>query len=323
MKQLVVTALLLIFLSEVYTLRSPRQTNSSSNCVTKDQVEHLLRVEREFIVRQLDHHVGSVHHPAMSCDQLPDGYLTGYYWIQNSTGGINHIYCDLSESLCGGPTRGWTQVAHLDMTDIRERCPSGLSETTSSSQKRTCTKGFQSPGCSSVIYEVFGKDYTRVCGRIKAYQRSHPVGFRPYTLNLMNALTLNDSYVDGVSLTCGQRERQHIWTFAAAFDVGSINYQCSCGSEPDEHIVPAFVGRDFFCDTASQTGFEEILFKGNPLWDGEGCSSQNSCCTHNNPPWFHKQLPAATSEDIEMRLCLSEHLDYGNVLIENVEIYVQ
>ena len=134
--------------------------------------------------------------------------------------------------------------------------------------------------------------------------------------------TLEDNYVDGVSLTHGRiNHRQHIWTFAAAHSDNSMH--CLCSSEPDLDLVPPFIGQDFFCETASRTGYEEIVFEDDPIWDGEGCETQSKCCGFNNPPWFCKQLPDATSDDIEMRLCLNEHPIFGEVLIETVELYVQ
>ena len=30
---------------------------------------------------------------------------------------------------------------------------------------------------------------------------------------------------------------------------------------------------------------------------------KNDCCDLNNPPWFRKQLPSATTDNIEMCLC--------------------
>ena len=59
-------------------------------------------------------------------------------------------------------------------------------------------------------------NYTRVCGKIKAYQQYSTDAFQPYYLN--RALTIDDLYVDGVSLTHGQNPRNHIWTFANAID---------------------------------------------------------------------------------------------------------
>ena len=32
----------------------------------------------------------------------------------------------------------------------------------------------------------------------------------------------------------------------------------------------------------------------------------NSCCSLNTPPWFVKDLPSPTTDDIEMRVCRPE-----------------
>ena len=60
----------------------------------------------------------------------------------------------------------------------------------------------------------------------------------------------------------------------------------------------------YFCDTGNRGGdpFGSFLAD-DPLWDGAGCTSTSTCCTFNNPLWFHKQLPSATTDDIEMRVC--------------------
>ena len=297
----------------------PRASNDSRQCVTREEVQDMIEAEREVhthqlreIVFQLDHHLGSVHHPVQSCRNLPENYLTGYYWIRNSTGHVRQEYCDMNRRCCGSPG-GWMRVAHLDMTDSEQQCPDGFKLI--SSPKRTCTRESVVRGCTSVVYPTQEQRYSRVCGRIKAYQHSHPSAFR-------SSLSLESPYVDGVSLTHGPvSARKHIWTFAAAYSDDSI--RCSCSARSDPRVVPSFVGRDFFCETASRTGWEETTFGEDPLWDGEGCDSQTECCGFNDPPWFCKELPQSTTDDIEMRLCLNAHPDYGNVLIEMVDIFVQ
>ena len=44
----------------------------------------------------------------------------------------------------------------------------------------------------------------------------------------------------------------------------------------------------------------------DPLWGGQGCGPFNSCCSFNCLPWFMKELPASTHDNIEMRLCANE-----------------
>jgi hypothetical protein len=61
----------------------------------------------------------------------------------------------------------------------------------------------------------------------------------------------------------------------------------------------------------------------DPLWDGSGCGSNTTCCSFNNPPWFLKQLPSLTTDDIEMRVCRDEPSFQEDIAVANVEIYIQ
>ena len=68
--------------------------------------------------------------------------------------------------------------------------------------------------CKSVIFSSGGQSYSRVCGRVNAYQKGSTDAFQFSS----NSRTLEEIYVDGVSLTHGAPgSRQHIWTFAAAY----------------------------------------------------------------------------------------------------------
>ena len=248
-----------------------------------------------------------------SCKNLPPGSASGNYLIRNSTGFVNSEYCDSELDI----TPGWMRVAHLNMKNSSHHCPSGLRM-----QKghRRCVRDTEARGCASVVYPTDGIEYSQICGKIRAVQYSHPTGFRPYMQQ--RQMTLEDSYVDGISLTHGPvGSRKHIWTFATSYSDNNI--QCSCG---DLHKVPPFVDHDFFCETGSraETEYDDyIAFEADPLWDGEGCDSQADCCMFNRPPWFCKELPEPTTDDIEMRVCLNLHPIYGDVLIEAVDIFVQ
>ena len=59
----------------------------------------------------------------------------------------------------------------------------------------------------------------------------------------------------------------------------------------------------YFCDTGSRDRFQLIFYPDDPLWDGVGCGPTSTCCSFNNPPWFCKQLPQPTTDNIELRLC--------------------
>ena len=55
--------------------------------------------------------------------------------------------------------------------------------------------------------------WTQVCGRIRGYQQGCTHAFERY--NSDSSLSIDDNYVDGVSITTKTIPRQHIWTYAA------------------------------------------------------------------------------------------------------------
>ena len=218
---------------------------------------------------------------------------------------------------CGG-TGGWRRVVYLDMTDPNTNCPSGWQLTSHS--KRTCGKVSNDYlSCDSVTFPVSGGDYTRVCGRIKAYQYRTTDAFETYHKG--SVTTINGSYVSGVSLTHGS-PRQHIWTFAAGYSENHPTRPdvCPCDATTDI-TIPPFVGRDYFCESGQNSGNRPIFFPDDPLWDGDGCTASSTCCSFNNPPYFTKKLPSPTNDAIEARICRLEFNE--DTPIELIELYVQ
>ena len=252
---------------------------------------------------------------AISCAALPSSSPSGYYWVRPSNGSAVRVYCDMTRS-CGGVTGGWMRVADLDMTSSSHQCPRGLQQRTDAG-RRTCIPMILT-GCSSVNFSA-AEGYSRVCGKIIGYQ----VG-APDTFGLYSNPTI-DSYIDGVSLTHGQ-PRQHIWSFAAGLDEVGLDPSLNCPcTNSGTAVPPPFVGNDsYFCDTGStyqyQTG---VFYSEDPLWDGAGCGPLNTCCSFNNPPWFHKLLPQPTTDDIEMRVCKNQHPSNEDIAIETIELLVQ
>ena len=256
-----------------------------------------------------------------SCRELPPNSLSGYYSIRNSTGHINQEYCDMTRRCCN-ITGGWMRVTNLNMTDPNQQCPPGLRLVTS--PIRTCWRESQTQSCVTVgVYPTHGHEYSRVCGRARAYQYDSPNAF---LISNSGTRTVEETYVAGISLTHGRSPRKHIWTFAAARDETVASYSSNSGcpcTRPDlgfTGTVPAFVGQDYFCETGSRGTFQNAFHSEDPLWDGEGCGPQSTCCSFNSPPWFCKQLPQPTTDDIEIRLCADSRED---VPLERVEIYVQ
>ena len=271
-------------------------------------------------IQQINTSLAGLHpsFPATSCAALPPSSPSGYYWVRASNGSAVRVYCDMTRS-CGGVTGGWRRVAELDMTNSSHQCPSGLRQR-ADSNLRTCVRDSDSPGCSSVTFSSATLEYSRVCGKIIGYQVGTTDAFGPNDINTY--------YVDGVSLTHGT-PRQHIWSFAAAHDEAGSCAVCNCPCTNTNTASQAtqpqpFVGNDYFCDTgSSERPRTTTIYSDDPLWDGAGCGPLNTCCSLNNPPWFYKQLPQPTTDDIEMRICRSSDTRDEDIAIEMVEIYVQ
>ena len=263
--------------------------------------------------------------PAASCADILNrnaSSSSGYYWI-TSQGILRRQYCNMTLS-CGGVTGGWLRVVELDMTNSSHQCPSGLRQRTDSG-KRMCAINSNSGTCSSVTFRIESSGYSKVCGKIIAYQVSTTDGFSTYDNRNPG---INGNYVDGVSLTHGN-PRHHIWTFAAALQEHNSYHASSCPCTVGTNAnyasrPPAFVGNDYFCDTGSEGQANYgVFYSDDPLWDGDGCESPNTCCSFNNPPWFYKQLSQPTTDNIEMRVCRDESSTNEDIPVEMIDIYVQ
>ena len=296
-----------------------------------DQIEAKLENVTEKIISSMKEEIKLYHlpgmtpsHPADSCADILyyiPASQSEYYWVKDINGYSHRVYCDMKQS-CGGVVRGWMKVAGLDMTNIYTQCPGSLRQH-SDFNLRTCGVNSDNSGaCSPVIFQTNTINYSKVCGKIKAYQHGSTNAFHSSISNP----NINSTYVDGISLTYGN-PKKHVWIFAAALDeVGShLPSNCPCTKVNQASSAthpPNFVGYDYFCDTGSQNRFEYGRLYSDPLWDGAGCGPHNTCCSLNNPPWFYKQLSQPTTDDIEMRVCRSEGIDNEDIRVEMVDIYL-
>ena len=279
------------------------------------------------VIRNNLSYIGTFFNPVSSCSDIPQDSPSGEYWIQTSnTNSPVQVHCDMNPRNCScNTTGGWTRVANLDMTVPSQQCPDGfrlVNRTTA--PLRTCGRPDNFTGCVSTTFPVLGIAYSQVCGRLIGYHDKTPNAFRPYHDD--ESLTIDDYYVDGISLTHGQSPRQHIWTFAAAIDeTRSSPSVCPC-TRPDityTGVVPPFIGQDYFCETGSRDRLQHIFYPDDPLWNGQGCGGNSTCCSFNNPPWFCKQLPQPTTDDIELRLCGDENTNNEDTPLEMAEIYIK
>ena len=220
---------------------------------------------------------------------------------------------------CGGPGQ-WSRIAFFNMSDPSQQCPSSWNLFTS--PVKGCVSSVTSGrSCDSAIFPSNGKLYSRVCGRVNAYQKGSVNGFYP---GFYSGRGLEEEYVDGVSLTHGAPgSRQHIWTFVAS-GTSSVN-SCPCTSTaPWPYQVPSFIGDKYFCETGNHGSLHSSgVATDDPLWDGSGCGSGSSCCEFNNPPWFCATLPQPTTDDLELRICRDQDSSNEDIIMSLVEVHVK
>ena len=247
--------------------------------------------------------------------QMKDSALSsGYYWIESANGSSIRVYCDMTR-MCGGVTGGWMRVAELNMTRTSSRCPPSLC--LNIAHPRACRICSHLGACSLDIYPV-GVSYSRVCGRVIGYQKGTPDAF---------SMTYSNG-MDGVDFSYGN-PRKNIWAFAAAVSETNYIYSeniCRCINQNDANIPapPIYFENYYFCDTGLlKLSLNPSYVTSDPLWDGAGCGSRNTCCSFNNPPWFYRELPHPTADDIEMRVCRDETRINEDIAIEVIDVYVQ
>ena len=114
--------------------------------------------------------------------------------------------------------------------------------------------------------------------------------------------------------------RTHIWTFGAGHPArgsGIVRCPCDSGNRTQAPLPSAEIGDNYFCDRPNRAN--EL----NRLWTGKSCINDNSCCSFHNPPYFSVQLPATTTNSIELRICSDQSQGDETVLVLFAEIYVQ
>ena len=286
--------------------------------IIKSAIQNFLARNNEFALTSKN--------AAISCRKIAElrpSYGSGYYWIQGVSGAVE-VYCEMGTNNGFGQSGGWMRIANVDMRKNHSQCPPGQLVYNVTEGRRLCRKPRIALGCSSTTFNTQGVEYTQVCGKVVRYQYFQTNGFGPswYATPL-----INQTYVDGVSITHGS-PRQHVWSFAAAHDEvittdNPAEYtSCPCLHSTFQGVIPDYVGNDYHCETGSRNEAERHYYFEDPLWDGEGCEGENECCDRGGP-WFCKQLPQLTRDDIEMRVCTNSVYPNEDVVLEQIELYVQ
>ena len=216
------------------------------------------------------------------------------------------------QSHCGAGQ--WHRIVFLNMSDPSQQCPSAWREYNTNGV-RACRRPFSyTQNCSTTTYST-GRQYSRVCGRTIGYQLGSPDAFQRFGRN--------DIDLDGITITHGL-QRNHIWSYVAGLNENNNSMsegKCPCagGSQP-----PLYISNHYYCESGNPNEeFSHItLYLSDPLWDGQQCEEE--CCTGTNSlPWFNTQLPAPTTDTIEVSLCCDQTTMDEDVPIALLEIYVQ
>ena len=291
-------------ISIVNTLSNLQDTSTSTAGVTDDI---LLIVLQRLVLQN-----GSL----TSCKQLKSQYPSspsGYYVLASANGSVDYsTYCNMG-TLCGSGG-GWTRLAYLDMSDATQNCPSGF-RLYQSGGVRACGRPVTNSGsCVSVQFPSNGISYSQICGRVFGHSYNTPDAVNTdFASNNHN--NINSYYVDGVSITRGS-PRQHVWTLMAtgadSFGSGG-RFNCPCVNGSVQ-VPQAFVGNHYFCEGGNDL-----------LWDGKGCSSDETlCCSASGLPWFHRDYGSTTTTDyIELRVCADQETTDEDVPVSFYEIYIK
>jgi len=89
--------------------------------------------------------------------------------------------------------------------------------------------------------------------------------------------------------------------------------------------VPAlsFVNEHYYCESRNDDPFKlefGILYTSIPLWNGEGCEKNDTCCAD---AVFPCQFPAAKQEDVEIRSCHDQSINDEVVLINQLQLFMR
>ena len=272
--------------------------------------------------------------PAESCRRIAEEApytRSGEYWIRSCSGAAVRVYCEMDGSRCcnkgtNSSAPGWMRVANLDMTDPSQVCPAGMF-LGADTRKRLCRRKVAA-GCMSIFFPTYHFPYSKVCGRVVAYQDGTADAFAQYRDD--NTRTIDDDFLDGVTISVGY-PRTHIWSFVISNTEGGVgadfHSSCPCARTdiPTSGVVPPFVENEYFCESGTQNDWAQpnVLYLDDPLWDGEGCPDNSACCQINNPPWFCRDLGQQFRNDLEVRLCGDENRHNEDVALDVIELYVQ
>ena len=249
---------------------------------------------------------------------------SGNYQLNLKDGSTIETYCEMQPSSssvanCGGEG-GWTRIALVNMTAPDASCPSGLTQGNFSG-RILCTRN--TTGCQSTMFSTFNLNYREACGRVVGYQVGTLAAFF-LSISTPTRFTIDNQYLDGVSITHGSGPRTHIWSYTAGVTTtGTDQFNCPCNSGSTV-APPSFVGNNYYCESATTSFISGTFQPDDVLWDGQQCTgNEGTCCTNPDQPWFNTTLSQNANDDIELRLCSESLVTSKGTPLELIELYIR
>ncbi len=138
----------------------------------------------------------------------------------------------------------WHRVAHLNMSDPSQQCPSAWREY-NVGQFRVCGRPVSTSASRPFHTYPTNHWYSKVCGRVIGIQVSSPDAFD-------SNRGINGGYIDGVSITHGS-PRNHIWSYVGSYsEIAENNNVCPCDYSSAVQSPP-FVGNNYYCESDNPT----------------------------------------------------------------------
>ena len=188
----------------------------------------------------------------------------------------------------------WQQVTHLNMSDPSQQCPSVWREYNIDGV-RACGRPITSTGSCATRY------YSTSQLLLHLIQACN---IAPNVITFCSTCDVNTVKIYLFTMKLGKS----IWTCNliankpstySAVLMAALKCPCSTTNSPDP---PSSIGDNYYCESGNpDNSFMNKLYSDDPLWDGKEC--EGTCCTGiNSPPWFSVQLPAPTTDLIEVSI---------------------
>ena len=172
------------------------------------------------------------------------------------------------------------------------------------------------------MFSTFNLNYCEACGRVVGYQFGTPEAFSRSIS--VSTRTIDNQYLDGVSITHGSGPRTHIWSYPAGVTTTRTDrFGCPCNSGSTV-TAPSIVGTNYYCESATASIASGTFYPDDVLWDGQQCTgAEGTCCTNPDQPWFNTTLSRNANDDIELRLCFDESVNTEGTPLELIELYIR